>query len=48
MSLYSMSKDQLKKVQNYFAENLKREFIKSLKSLAEYSILFVSKKDDTK
>ncbi len=48
MSLYLISKDQLKKVQNYFAENLKREFIRLLKSLTEYSILFVSKKNDIK
>jgi len=48
MSLYSMSEDQLKKVRTYLDENLKRGFIRSLKSLTEYSILFVSKKDDTK
>jgi len=48
MSLYSMSEDQLKKVWNYLDENLKREFIKSLKSLIDYSILFVSKKDEQK
>ncbi len=48
MSLYSMSKDQLKKVRTYLDENLKREFIKSSKSLTEYSILFVLKKNDTK
>ncbi len=48
MLLYSMSEDQLKKVRNYLAENLKREFIKSSKSLTEYLILFVSKKNDTK
>ena len=48
MLLYFMSKDQLKKVQNYFAENLKKEFIKLLKSLIEYLILFVLKKDDIK
>jgi len=48
MSLYLMSEDQLKKVQNYLAENLKKEFIKSLKSLIEYSILFILKKDDIK
>ncbi len=48
MSLYLMSEDQLKKVRTYLDENLKREFIKSSKSSAEYSILFVSKKDDTK
>jgi len=48
MSLYSMSKDQLKKVRTYLDENLKRGFIRSLKSLAEYLILFVSKKNGTK
>ncbi len=48
MSLYSMSKDQLKKVRTYLDENLKREFIRSSKSSAEYSILFVSKKNGTK
>jgi len=48
MSLYSMSEDQLKKVRTYLDENLKRGFIRSSKSLTEYSILFVSKKNDTK
>jgi hypothetical protein len=48
MPLYSMSKDQLKKVRTYLDENLKRGFIRSSKSLTEYSILFVSKKNDTK
>ncbi len=48
MSLYSMSKDQLKKVRTYLDKNLKRGFIRSSKSLTEYSILFVSKKNDTK
>ncbi len=48
MSLYLMSENQLKKVQNYLAENLKREFIRSLKSSVEYSILFILKKNDIK
>jgi len=48
MSLYSISEDQLKKVRTYLDENLKRGFIKSSKSLTEYSILFVSKKNDIK
>ncbi len=43
-----MSKDQLKKVRTYLDENLKREFIRSSKSLTGYLILFVSKKNDTK
>ncbi len=48
MPLYSMSKDQLKKVRTYLDENLKREFIRPSKSLTGYLILFVSKKNDTK
>ncbi len=43
-----MSEDQLKKVRTYLDENLKREFIRSSKSLTGYSILFVSKKNGTK
>jgi len=48
MTLYPMSKDQLKKVRTYLDENLKRGFIRPLKSLTEYLILFVSKKNDMK
>jgi len=48
MPLYSMSEDQLKKVRTYLDENLKREFIRPSKSLTEYLILFVSKKNGTK
>jgi len=48
MSLYLMSEDQLKKVKTYLDENLKREFIRSSKSLTEYLILFISKKNDIK
>ncbi len=48
MPLYSMSKDQLKEVRTYLDENLKRGFIRPSKSLTEYSILFVSKKNDMK
>ncbi len=48
MPLYSMSENQLKKVKTYLDENLKRGFIRPSKSLTEYSILFVSKKNDTK
>jgi len=46
--LYFMSKNELKKVWNYLDENLKIFFIKSLKSLTDYLILFVSKKDKWK
>jgi len=48
ISLYLMSENQLKKIWNYLNKNLKREFIKSLKSLTDYSILFVLKKDEQK
>jgi len=48
MPLYSMSKDQLKEVRTYLDENLKRGFIRPSKSSAGYSILFISKKNDTK
>jgi len=48
MSLYSMSENQLKKVWNYLNKNLKKEFIKSSKSLTNYLILFVSRKDEWK
>jgi len=48
MLLYFMSENQLKKVWNYLDKNLKREFIKSLKPLTDYSILFVSKKNEWK
>ncbi len=48
MLLYFMNENQLKKVWDYLAENLKREFIKSLKSSAEYLILFILKKNDIK
>ncbi len=43
-----MSENQLKTVQNYFVKNLKREFIKSLKLLTDYSIFFVLKKNSIK
>ncbi len=48
MLLYSISENQLKKVKTYLDENLKRGFIRSSKSLTEYLILFVSKKNGTK
>jgi len=48
MPLYPMSEDQLKEVRTYLDENLKKGFIRSSKSSAEYLILFVSKKNDTK
>ena len=46
--LYLMSKNQLKKVWTYLDENLKKEFIWPSKLSAEYSILFVSKKNGWK
>ncbi len=43
-----MSENQLKKVKTYLNKNLKRGFIRPSKSLTEYSILFVSKKNGIK
>jgi len=43
-----MSENQLKKVQNYLDENLKKEFIRSSKSSVDYLILFILKKDEQK
>jgi len=48
MLLYFISENQLKKVWNYLDKNFKKEFIKSLKLLTDYLILFVSKKDKQK
>jgi len=48
MSLYSMSENQLKKVWDYLDKNFKREFIRSLKLLIDYLILFVFKKNRKK
>jgi len=48
MLLYFMSENQLKKVWNYLDENLKKEFIRLSKSLTDYLILFISKKDEQK
>ena len=48
MLLYLMNENQLKKVWDYLDENFKRKFIKSLKLSANYSILFVLKKNEQK
>ena len=47
-SLYSMNEDQLQEVWKYMNKNLKQKFIKSLKSSAEYSVLFMPKLNDKK
>jgi len=46
MLLYFMNENQFKKVWDYLHENLKRKFIKSLKSSADYLILFILKKNE--
>jgi hypothetical protein len=43
-----MSEDQLKCMKKYIDENLEWEFIKSLSSLAEYSVMFILKKRQDK
>ena len=43
-----MSKNQLQQTKKYIEKNLKREFIQSSSSSAEYSVLFIFKKNETK
>ena len=45
-SIYSLTQKKLKALKKYIDENLTKEFIKKSQSLANYSILFVSKKDE--
>ena len=44
--IYSLSSEKLEMLRMYLDENLKKEFIRKSQSSAEYSILFVSKKDE--
>ena len=44
--IYLLSLEKLKILQIYLDENLKKEFIRESQSFTEYSILFVSKKDE--
>jgi len=48
MSLYLMSENQLREVWNYLDENFEKEFIKLSKLSIDYSILFISKKNEKK
>ena len=43
--IYSLSSEKLKTLQMYLDKNLKKEFIRKSQLSAEYSILFISKKD---
>ena len=45
-SIYSMTQEKLKTLREYIDENLAKKFIKESQSSADYSILFVSKKDE--
>ena len=45
-SIYSLTQEKLKTLREYIDENLAKEFIKESQSSADYSILFVSKKDE--
>ena len=45
-SIYSLTQKKLKALREYIDENLAKEFIKKSQSSANYSILFVSKKDE--
>ena len=45
-SIYSLTQKKLKALREYIDENLAKEFIKESQSSTDYSILFVSKKDE--
>jgi len=45
--LYALFEKKLEVLQGYLAKNEKKEFIKKSQSQAKYSILFVSKKNET-
>ena len=45
-SIYSLTQKKLKALKKYIDENLTNEFIKKSQSSTDYSILFVSKKDE--
>ena len=44
--IYKLSENELKVLKNFIEKNLKKEFIRSSKSSAEYSILFTLKKNE--
>ena len=44
--IYALSEKKLKILQKYLNKNLKKEFIQKSQSSAEYSILFILKKND--
>ena len=46
-SIYTLSEKKLKTLQKYLNENFKKEFIQKSESFTEYSILFISKKDES-
>jgi predicted transport protein len=44
--IYSLLKRELKTLREYIEKNIVKRYIRSLKSLIRYSVLFVSKKDE--
>ena len=44
-TIYVLLEQELQIVRDYLKENLKKDFIRELKSLVEYLILFILKKD---
>ena len=45
-SIYSLTQEKLKTLRKYIDENLAKKFIKKSQSSTDYSILFISKKDE--
>ena len=46
LSIYQLSLKKLQELKNYLNNNLQREYIWYFTSKAEYSVIFVSKKDE--
>ena len=46
LSIYQLSLKKLQELQDYFNNNLQRKYIQHFTSEAEYSVIFVSKKND--
>ena len=46
LSIYQLSSEKLQELWNYFDNNLWREYIQYFTSKTEYSVIFISKKND--
>ena len=46
LSIYQLSSEKLQELWNYFNNNLQKKYIQYFTSKAEYSVIFVFKKND--